>query len=44
MLVVDSAHGHSANVLETVRKIKKEWKIDVIAGNVGTSEAVPRPD
>jgi IMP dehydrogenase len=39
VLVVDSAHGHSANVLETVRKIKKEWNIDVIAGNVATAEA-----
>ena len=38
VLVVDSAHGHSANVIETVRKIKKEWDIDVIAGNVATSE------
>jgi IMP dehydrogenase len=37
VLVVDSAHGHSANVLDTVRKIKKEWDIDVIAGNVATS-------
>ena len=26
ILVVDSAHGHSANVLDTVRKIKKEWR------------------
>jgi len=39
VLVFDSAHGHSANVIETVRKIKKEWNIDVIAGNVATSEA-----
>ena len=39
VLVVDSAHGHSSNVLETVRKLKKEWNIDVIAGNVATSEA-----
>ena len=38
VLVVDSAHGHSANVIETVRKIKKEWDIDVIAGNVATSD------
>ena len=36
VLVVDSAHGHSANVIETVRKIKKRWKIDVVAGNVAT--------
>ena len=38
LLVVDSAHGHSANVLETVRKIKQDWDIDVVAGNVATSE------
>ncbi len=37
ILVVDSAHGHSANVVETLRKIKKEWDIDVIAGNVATA-------
>jgi IMP dehydrogenase len=38
VLVVDSAHGHSANVMETVRGIKKRWKIDVVAGNVATKE------
>lgn len=38
VLVVDSAHGHSANVLETVRTIKKRWDIDVIAGNIATAE------
>lgn len=38
ILVVDSAHGHSANVIETVREIKKNWDIDVIAGNVATAE------
>ena len=38
VLVVDSAHGHSANVIETVRKIKKDFGIDVIAGNVATAE------
>jgi len=38
VLVVDSAHGHSANVIETVRRIKKEWDIDVVAGNVATAE------
>jgi IMP dehydrogenase len=38
VLVVDSAHGHSLNVLETVKRIKKDWKIDVIAGNVATEE------
>jgi IMP dehydrogenase len=37
-LVVDSAHGHSANVLETVREVKRRWDIDVVAGNVATRE------
>ncbi|HEV7278717.1 MAG TPA: IMP dehydrogenase [Pirellulaceae bacterium] len=38
VLVVDSAHGHSANVIESVRYIKRTWDIDVIAGNVATAE------
>lgn len=38
VLVVDSAHGHSKNVIETVREIKKNWPIDVVAGNIATSE------
>jgi len=36
VLVVDSAHGHSANVIQTVRRIKRDWDIDVVAGNVAT--------
>jgi len=39
VLVVDTAHGHSENVLRTVEKIKADHKIDVIAGNIATSEA-----
>lgn len=39
VLVVDSAHGHSRNVLETVRSIKREHpNVQVIAGNVATAE------
>lgn len=38
VLVVDSAHGHSKNVVETVRTLKQKFEIDVIAGNVATSE------
>lgn len=38
VLTVDSAHGHSSNVLETIRQIKKQWDIDVVAGNVATEE------
>ncbi len=37
-LVVDSAHGHSSNVIETVKKIKQQWDLEVVAGNVATSE------
>jgi IMP dehydrogenase len=37
LLVVDSAHGHSANVIETVREIKRQWGIDIVAGNVATA-------
>ncbi len=38
VLIVDSAHGHSANVIETVKTIKQRWDIDVVAGNVATAE------
>src|SRR5207247_2863982 len=38
VLVVDSAHGHSANVIETVKGIKHSHTIDVIAGSVATAE------
>jgi IMP dehydrogenase len=38
VLVVDSAHGHSSNVLATVSEIKRRFEIDVIAGNVATAE------
>jgi IMP dehydrogenase len=40
VLTVDSAHGHSRNVIETVREIKTQrgWTIEVIAGNVATAQ------
>ncbi|MBU2100689.1 IMP dehydrogenase, partial [Candidatus Micrarchaeota archaeon] len=38
VLVVDTAHGHSKNVIETVKAIKKEFNIEVIAGNVATQK------
>ena len=38
VLVVDSAHGHSSNVMETVAALKKRWEIEVVAGNVATRE------
>src|ERR671937_506114 len=39
VLVVDTAHGHSASVIEMVRRVKSEWEVDVVAGNVATAGA-----
>jgi len=39
VITVDTAHGHSQNVVDTVRKIKKDYQIDVIAGNIATADA-----
>lgn len=40
VLVVDTAHGHSENVLQTVREIKAKYpKVQVIAGNIATPQA-----
>jgi IMP dehydrogenase len=39
VVVVDTAHGHSQNVIDTVKTIKNKYKIDVIAGNIATAEA-----
>ena len=39
-LVIDTAHGHSKGVLDTVRELKKKYSnVDVVAGNIGTGEA-----
>ena len=39
VFVIDSAHGHSKNVVDTIKMIKKELPgIDVIGGNVATPE------
>ncbi len=40
VIVVDTAHGHSAGVINTLKKIKSKFDVDVIAGNVATGEAV----
>jgi IMP dehydrogenase len=39
VLVVDTAHGHSSNVIETVAQLKKTLSVDVVAGNIATAEA-----
>jgi IMP dehydrogenase len=38
VIVVDTAHGHSTNVLETVAAIKQRHDVPVVAGNVATAE------
>ncbi len=41
VVVVDTAHGHSVSVLETVRTLKRQFPdVEVVAGNVATKEAV----
>ena len=41
VIVLDSAHGHSKGIIDTVKEIKALYKnIDIIAGNVATPEAV----
>ena len=39
VIVLDSAHGHSQGIIDTVKLIKKELNVDVIAGNIATGAA-----
>jgi IMP dehydrogenase len=39
VLVLDSAHGHSKGIIDTVKKIKETLAVDIIAGNIATAEA-----
>lgn len=39
VITVDSAHGHSKNVIDTVKKIKSQYDVQVIAGNIATKQA-----
>jgi IMP dehydrogenase len=39
VLVVDTAHGHTTNVMHTLRELKRRFAVDVVAGNVATGEA-----
>ncbi|MFP5576685.1 MAG: IMP dehydrogenase [Acidimicrobiia bacterium] len=40
VLIVDTAHGHSRGVLDTVKEVKSRWSVEVVAGNIATAEAV----
>ena len=40
LVVIDTAHGHSKNVIDTLKMIKKTFpKLPVVAGNIATAEA-----
>lgn len=39
VLVVDTAHGHSDNVIATVKALKERFDIEIVAGNIATTEA-----
>jgi len=40
VLVIDTAHGHTKNVLDAITKVKKQFpNIDVVAGNIASAEA-----
>jgi len=42
VVVIDSAHGDSKPVIETLKKIKKQYDIDVVAGNISSAESAER--
>ena len=40
VFVIDSAHGHSKNVIETIKAIKQKFpSVDIVGGNIATSDA-----
>jgi len=39
VLVLDSAHGHSQGIIDTLKRIKQELDVDVIAGNIASGAA-----
>lgn len=39
VIVVDTAHGHSTGVLDTVERIRKRYDVQIIGGNIATAQA-----
>ena len=39
IIVIDTAHGHTKSVLDAIKKIKKIFNIELIAGNIATGDA-----
>jgi IMP dehydrogenase len=42
LVIIDTAHGDSKGVIETLKQIKKQYDIDVIAGNISEPESAER--
>lgn len=40
VIIMDSAHGHSKGIIDTLKAIKAEFEVDVIVGNVASAKAV----
>ncbi|WP_459817907.1 IMP dehydrogenase [Campylobacter concisus] len=40
VIVIDSAHGHSKGIIDTLREVKANFKVDVVAGNIANPAAV----
>ncbi len=38
VIVIDSAHGHNEDIAKEIRRIKKKYNVEIIAGNIATSE------
>jgi len=39
VIVVDTAHGHSTGVLDTVRRIRQRYDVQIVGGNIATAQA-----
>lgn len=40
VIVIDSAHGHSKGIIDTLREVKANFNVDVVAGNIANPVAV----
>ncbi|WP_149717191.1 IMP dehydrogenase [Campylobacter concisus] len=40
VIVIDSAHGHSKGIIDTLREVKANFNVDVVAGNIANPAAV----
>ena len=40
VIVIDSAHGHSKGIIDTLKEVKENFNVDVVAGNIANPAAV----